>query len=517
MAQPVCLLYITGETVASDSLERKFAELRYRVDRLSTVPADLSQLQALAPQVVVLDQTASNETDLESVRRLIEAFKRTAPLIIVLNSGQEERVAEMLNLGIDDYLIADSAQGYLALVEIVIDRALARQKLTEQQELAEAAIAENLAGIERAKQEWEATIDSLPQLICLLDRHGQIIRANLTVELWQLAPVTGIRGQNLQDLLQIGEQWPTAWEQLSAGHSVEFQYYDSELSRYILLQARPLSTQTSRRDKLLGSFAAVVAEDVSQRKAAEESLRQYAQQLEAHNQDLDAFAHTVAHDLQNPLGLVMGFSSALGKHYERLSPEEVSVYLRKIMETSRKMSNIIKELLLLASVRQQDVELEPLDMNRLLQEARRRLSVLIEDHQAELILPDHWPIALGYAPWIEEVWVNYISNALKYGGQPPYLTFGANMESTGMIQFWIQDNGPGLTPEEQDQLFQPFMRLHKQQIQGHGLGLSIVQRIVTKLGGRVAVESEGVPGRGTTFSFTLPSPEYSILTKIYGQ
>src|SRR5690606_32502717 len=107
------------------------------------------------------------------------------------------------------------------------------------------------------------------------------------------------------------------------------------------------------------SFAAVVIEDVTQRKEAEEALRQYAYQLEAHNQDLDAFAHTVAHDLQNPLGLVIGFSSALSRHYEKLTSEEIANYLHKIMETSRKMSNIIKELLLLASVRQQDVDLEP--------------------------------------------------------------------------------------------------------------------------------------------------------------
>lgn len=81
-----------------------------------------------------------------------------------------------------------------------------------------------------------------------------------------------------------------------------------------------------------------------------------------------------------------------------------------------------------------------------------------------------------------------------------------------MVRFWIQDNGPGLTDEEQSRLFQPFTRLHREQIQGHGLGLSIVQRIITKLGGRVAVYSEGIPGKGTIFSFTLPSPEYSILT-----
>ena len=120
------------------------------------------------------------------------------------------------------------------------------------------------------------------------------------------------------------------------------------------------------------------------------------------------------------------------------------------------------------------------------------------------MLPDHWPIALGYSPWIEEVWVNYISNAIKYGGRPPRVELGATVQADGMVRFWVRDDGSGLTPAEQAQLFVPFTRLNKTPAKGNGLGLSIVRRIVEKLGGQVGVESEGLPGRGCVFSFTLP-------------
>jgi two-component system sensor histidine kinase/response regulator len=129
---------------------------------------------------------------------------------------------------------------------------------------------------------------------------------------------------------------------------------------------------------------------------------------------------------------------------------------------------------------------------------------MVADYQAKIITPTVWPAAIGFAPWIEEVWVNYLSNGLKYGGQPPHLELGATRQEDGMIRFWVKDNGPGLIPESQAKLFTEFTQLEPDRVDGYGLGLSIVRRIVEKLGGQVGVESDGVPGRGSIFSFTLP-------------
>jgi len=188
--------------------------------------------------------------------------------------------------------------------------------------------------------------------------------------------------------------------------------------------------------------------------------------------------------------------------------EELAYYLQSIVRSGHKAKNIVDELLILASIRQQEIEPKPLDMARIIIEAQERLLHMIQKYQAELILPATWPTALGHAPWIEEVWANYISNAIKYGGQPPRLELGATTQADGVIRFWIQDNGPGLTPEQQLRLFTPFTQLKQVQTKGHGLGLSIVHRIMEKLGGEVGVESEGIPGQGSTFYFTLPSTHY---------
>ena len=128
---------------------------------------------------------------------------------------------------------------------------------------------------------------------------------------------------------------------------------------------------------------------------------------------------------------------------------------------------------------------------------------MISQTQAKIEAPDHWPIALGHAPWVEEVLENYISNAIKYGGQPPLIQLGVNPDPGSSLRFWVQDNGCGIELEEQANLFKPFNRLHRRE-KGHGLGLSIVRRIVERMGGQTGVES--VPGRGSRFYFTLPQP-----------
>ena len=267
--------------------------------------------------------------------------------------------------------------------------------------------------------------------------------------------------------------------------------------------------------------------EIAERKRAEEQLRQHAAQLESHNAELDAFAHTVAHDLKNPVTTIVGYSELLKNKRSGLPETMVQEALKTITQTGYKMQTIIDELLLLSSVRgAEEVETQPLDMKSILIEVQKRLFYVIERHRGMVVYPPKWPVVIGYAPWVEEVWTNYISNALKYGGRPPQIELGYSIPDFGVaglkprpekhapdiqireavaVRFWVRDNGPGLSPDQQARLFTPFERLHQVGIEGHGLGLSIVRRIVEKLGGQVGVESLGVPDQGSTFYFTLPA------------
>jgi signal transduction histidine kinase len=244
-------------------------------------------------------------------------------------------------------------------------------------------------------------------------------------------------------------------------------------------------------------------------KQSEAALRQRTVALAARNQDLDAFAHTVAHDLKNPLGLVVGYADLLAEDYGVLPAEDRQGHARAIARSAHKMTEIVDEILFLSSVHTLEVETEVLDMAEIVDEVLQTLAPAIEESSAQIVLPPAWPAALGYGPWIEHVWANYVSNACKYGGEPPYVELGATAKGDGAspptVRFWVRDNGVGLSPEEQEQLFTPFTRLPSLHGRGHGLGLSIAKRIVEKLGGQVGVESAA--GHGSVFFFTLPAAD----------
>jgi signal transduction histidine kinase len=242
-----------------------------------------------------------------------------------------------------------------------------------------------------------------------------------------------------------------------------------------------------------------------ERKQLLEALRDYSINLEERNVELDAFAHTVAHDLKNQVFTVVGNAELLLD--KQLSPEaeDREEMLRDILRSAQKMSQVIQELLLLAQVRRADVKCSPIDMPAVLGEVQARLWPLVAETGGKLVVHavQEWPAACGYAPWVEEVWYNYINNALKYGGDPPEVELGAERVGEQHICFWVRDNGPGLTAEQMAHLFVEFTHMNNTGAGGHGLGLSIVKRIVDKLGGEVAVQSQ--PGVGSEFRFSLPA------------
>ncbi|MFW5690967.1 MAG: sensor histidine kinase [Chloroflexota bacterium] len=245
-----------------------------------------------------------------------------------------------------------------------------------------------------------------------------------------------------------------------------------------------------------GGRTYAIARDVTEAKLREQELR-------ARNEELDAFAYTVAHDLKNPISGMVGFASLIRAYYHLLDDETLASYATEIVEGGYQVREIIDSLLLLARMRQAKMPpVERLDMYCILETVTDRLRQQISSSGAVIHMPEAWPVVRSYGPWIEQVWINYLNNAIKYGGQPPVIEVGADYVDPGHVRYWVRDNGPGLTPEQQARLFRPFTRLDTARAEGHGLGLSIVRRIIQRLGGEVGVES--VPGAGSRFFFVLP-------------
>jgi signal transduction histidine kinase len=210
----------------------------------------------------------------------------------------------------------------------------------------------------------------------------------------------------------------------------------------------------------------------------------------------------VALDLKNPIAAILMSDDMFIENFAELEEEELLEVVEFIQGSGDNAKTIIEELLLLSGVRKAEVILEPLNMAQILAEVESRLRPMIKKYDAEVIIPTRWPVVVGHAPWIEQVWLNYLSNGIKYGGRPPRLELGASKMDEA-IRFWLRDNGAGIPKEAQGSLFSEFTRLGTREIEGTGLGLSIVKRIVNKLGGQVGVESK--VGQGSEFYFTLPT------------
>lgn len=220
------------------------------------------------------------------------------------------------------------------------------------------------------------------------------------------------------------------------------------------------------------------------------------------NAELAAYDYSVSHDLRSPLALVCQSAIYLLEAYPDLPPEVLG-FIRRIDLNGRRAIDIVENLLLLAQPG--DVPVSALDMSAIAAAALQGTAELLSLAGAEVTVPPAWPDAMGNAVLVQRVWENYISNAVKYGGKPPRIVLGGERRPGGHVRFWVSDNGDGLLAASGQQLFNAFRRLQTGEVQGHGIGLFLVRRVVERLGGEVGVESTGMPGQGATFFFTLPA------------
>jgi len=229
-------------------------------------------------------------------------------------------------------------------------------------------------------------------------------------------------------------------------------------------------------------------------------------ELEDRNKELESFAGMVAHDLKNILAQVLSSTEIIQLKYGSILPADSDKFLQRIMTSTQKGKDILEGMLVLARLNTQEPDFTLVDMAEVIEEALHEINPLRQQTNAVIHMPPSWPKVWGYRPWIEEIWINYLSNALKYGGQPPVIILGWQYEKQ-QVRFWVQDNGPGLSIQDKTKLFEPFQRLHTKKANGYGLGLYIVKQIVSKLNGDVNVESK--LGQGSKFEFTLPALKQS--------
>ena len=292
--------------------------------------------------------------------------------------------------------------------------------------------------------------------------------------------------------------------------SIQFEIKNEHHENYYQLSISPIYN-----DKIISGYI-LLFHDITSIIYADEELKNTNKKLlyeiekrEKLIEDLDAFAHTVAHDLRNSLSSIFSASEIMEEIIKVNDKNLLCELSNLINHSANKSIQITHELLLLATTDKTKVEIRPLNMGNIFREAKNQITDLIKNTNAQITEPVEWPEAFGYAPWVEEVWSNYLSNAIKYGGTPPKIEVGTEIQTNEDIMFFIKDNGKGLTRDEQKKLFNNFVRLNPNKADGYGLGLSIVKKIIEKLNGSVGVESNE---NGSKFYFILPSINQTQIT-----
>jgi PAS domain S-box-containing protein len=236
--------------------------------------------------------------------------------------------------------------------------------------------------------------------------------------------------------------------------------------------------------------------------AAKSELEDIANKLRISNKELEQFAYVASHDLQEPLRMVTSFTQLLERQYKNKLDKEADEYIGFIIEGSKRMKYLIDDLLEFSRLNTQAREFESVLLEITFEDVLRNLTASITENNAQ-ITHDPLPAIRGDQSQINQLLQNLITNAIKFhGDEPPKIHISAE-ESNGEWIIAVSDEGIGIDPEHQEQIFRIFKRLHaREEYEGTGIGLAICKRIVERHNGKIWVESE--LGIGSTFYFTIP-------------
>ena len=248
----------------------------------------------------------------------------------------------------------------------------------------------------------------------------------------------------------------------------------------------------------------VVTRDITERKKAEHERERLLQELAGKNAELEQFTYTVSHDLKAPIITIKGFLGLLSEDARSGNMQRLESDISRISEAAARMHNLLNNLLELSRIGRIMNEPEPVDCNQLIGEVGNILAGRLQGRKIDLHINGQLPVVRGDRQRLFEVFQNLIDNAAKFMGdqlQPAIEVGQQSVSADGFVTLYVRDNGIGIPAQHHERIFGLFNRLDPG-IEGTGVGLALVKRVVEFHGGRIWVESE--PGAGSTFFLTLP-------------
>jgi len=369
--------------------------------------------------------------------------------------------------------------------------------------------------LEQQKELLQAMLGTVPVMICYFDTDGCLKWVNSG---WEKAVGWSLLDLNPEEVLE-----KCCPDLVDRSRMMEFFSAANGTWADFSMQSRSgtILQTTWAAVKLSDETIFAIGQDISERARARDEIlqlnaglearvRERTEQLEEANRDLESFSYSVSHDLRVPLRAVKGFVTILKEeHGKDLGPEGLQL-TSKIIESTDRMGRLIADLLSFSRVGRSEIAREPILMTELVHSVVAELQSLEGSDSIEFQL-EPLPVARGDQAMLRQVWVNLLSNALKFTLPKGAGRIEVSSHARGKENVYrVKDSGIGFDNEYAEKLFVIFQRLHSQtEFEGSGVGLAIVQRIVTRHGGKVWAEGE--KGEGATFYFSLPRCEEKLL------
>jgi signal transduction histidine kinase len=244
-----------------------------------------------------------------------------------------------------------------------------------------------------------------------------------------------------------------------------------------------------------------VSTEITERKRAEEKLKETMRELTRSNAELQQFAYVASHDLQEPLRMVSSYVQLLARRYKGKLDSDGDEFIAFAVDGANRMQGLINDLLMYSRVGTKGKAFEPTDCNAVFDRTLANLSTAIEESRA-VVTSNDLPTVMADEGQMVQLFQNLVGNAIKFRGEdPPRVHISAKQENNECV-LSVSDNGIGIDPEYYERIFVIFQRLHgKNHYPGTGIGLAVCKKIVDRHGGRIWLESES--GKGSTFCFTI--------------
>jgi PAS domain S-box-containing protein len=396
----------------------------------------------------------------------------------------------------------------------ITERKQIEQELQEAQAELELKVQERTAALSEANALLQALMDNIPDHIYFKDTQCRFIRNSRSqaTSLGLQDPSEAVGKTDFEFFPHAAQSYADEQEVMRSGEPhVDFEervVWPDGRETWVTTTKMPLRTVEGQTIGIFG-----ISHDITERKRAEQAIRQLntdlekqAEQLQAANKELEAFSYSVSHDLRAPLRAIDGYTRILLEDYEPFLDDEGKRICGVISREARRMGQLIDDLLSFSRLGRKEMYSSKIDMNSLAASVFEELAKEENRERIDFEL-GKLPMAKGDSSLIRQVWVNLLSNAIKFTSKKERSIIEVGSKYTREEQiYYVRDNGAGFDMEYGNKLFGVFQRLHSEgEFSGTGVGLAIVQRIVRRHGGRVWAQGE--VEQGATFYFALPRKE----------